>query len=521
MKKIAIHIFLLPIIIFSSCLNDEIPVANFNEINKLTIYDYLEENKDEYSSFISLLEKGDLYKTLSAKNPEATGYTLFLPNNKAIEDFISESDEFSSLNDLLNNKDYVSVLCRYHVLRKGIKTNEFPFGAFPETNLTNDYLTVGFIIEPDTAYYKINNQAAVIKPNIEVSNGYIHVIKNVLSPVVYTSYEWLSQNSGTSIFKDAVDLTGTRSIIDINMKAPGNEYLPPVTLLVEPDRIYNKFGIHSAEELAQMISPNDNNYKEETNPFYNFMTYHLLSNWIFIDDFQGVSSNYNTYSEIPVLVNGLGLNIAINKGKAVLDTIISGTDSTFIDYIGILYDESNIITQSGAIHFIDRILKQQTPSRSQIDIQFREEPYINTIRNTIGTYRLDDFKQNLTRLDWSGAEMFYIMEGTESAASNDDYLLINGDFSVFYTIPKIVQGKYSVSIRAEAFSRSNALIQVFIDGKKVGTTFDLSSGGTSSSPFRDIIIGTINFNRYAEHQIQIRSLTPGRFLWDYIRFTPI
>jgi uncharacterized surface protein with fasciclin (FAS1) repeats len=521
MKKIAICIFLLPLIFLSSCIKDEVLEAGFKDTNKLTIYDFLEQNKEEYSGFIAILEKGGLYKTLSAKNPEAAGYTLFLPNNNAVDEFISGNSRFSSFNDLLNDQEYISALSRYHVLRKGIKSSDFPFGAFAETNLTNDYLTVSFIIEPDTAYFKINNEAAVIRPNIEVSNGFIHVVQNVLSPVVFTSYEWLKQTPGYSIFIDAADITGVRSIIDINLKAPGNEFKLPVTMLVEPDRIYNKYGINSAEELAKIISPNDDNYQNETNPFYNYMAYHVLTNRIFIDDFQGVSSNYNTYSEVPLLINGLGLDIAINKGKVIVDTLISGTDTTLIDYIGIFYDESNVSTQSGAIHFIDNILEQQNPSRSQITFQFREEPYINTVRNTIGTFLLDDVKENLTRLDWTGAELFYIKEGTESNASNDDYLLINGDFSITYTIPKIVQGKYNVLLRAEAFSRRNALVEVFIDGKKIGATTDFSSGGTSASPFREVNIGSINFNRYAEHEIKIRALTPGRFLWDYIRFTPI
>lgn len=521
MRKITIYIFLLLVIFLSSCFKDEILEAGFKDTYRMTIYDFLEQNKEEYSSFIAILEKGGIYKTLSAKNPEAAGYTLFLPNNTAVEEFIKGNSQFSSLNDLLNNQEYISALSRYHVLRKGIKSSEFPFGAFAETNLTDDYLTVSFIIEPDTAYFKINNQAAVIKANIEVSNGFIHVVQNVLSPVVFTSYEWLKQTPGYSIFKDAADITGIRSIMDINLKAPGNEFKLPVTVLVEPDRIYNKYGINSAEELAKAISPNDDNYQNVTNPFYNYMAYHVLTNRLFIDDFQGVSSNYNTFSEVPLLINGLGFDIAINKGKVVLDTFISGTDSTFIDYIGILYDESNVLTQSGAIHFIDNILKQQIPSRSQMDFQFREEPYINTVRNVIGTYPLDDVKQILTRLNWTGTELFFIKESAESSASNDDYLLINGDFTVFYTIPKIVQGRYNVLLRAEAFSRRNALVEVFIDGKKIGSTIDFSSGGTSANPYREINIGTITFNRYAEHEIKIRSLTPGRFLWDYIRFTPI
>jgi len=122
MRKFAIYIFMLPAILLCSCIKDEILEADFKDTNRLTMYDYMEQNKEEYSSFIAILEKGGIYKTLSAKNPEAAGYTLFLPTNKAVDQFIAGNSQFSSLNDLLNNQEYVSVFSRYHVLRKGIKS---------------------------------------------------------------------------------------------------------------------------------------------------------------------------------------------------------------------------------------------------------------------------------------------------------------------------------------------------------------------------------------------------------------
>ena len=521
MKKIFYFICLLSVAFFSSCIKEDIREAGFEDVNKHTIYDFLEENKDQFSSFIAILEKGGIYKTVSAYNPKAIGYSLFLPDNNAVNRFIEQSQQFNSLDDLLNDQDFVSALGRYHIVNKGIRSNEFPFGAFTETTMSNDYLTVSFILESDTAYYKINNQSSVLRANIEVSNGYIHIIENVLTPVVYTTYEWLAQHPDYSIFKEAIDLTGVRPFIDVNLKAPGQEYLPAVTLLVEPDWIYNKYGINSVNDLINKISPNNNEYTNPLNPLYNYIAYHILNNRMFIDDFEGVSTNYNTYSEVPVLINGLGLDLAINKGKAILETIINGNDTTYIDYVGFLYDESNIITQSGAIHFVDRLLEQQTPSRSQIDYHFREEPIINAIRGRIGTYLLDDHRQYFTRLSWSGAEVYFVREGTESSAASDDYLFTNGDFIITYTIPRIVQGRYNVTLRAESYNRRNALVEVYIDGKKMGPTVDLTSGGTASSPYRSVILGSINFTRYSEHTIEIRSLTPGRFLWDYIRFTPI
>ena len=188
MKNLSTIYLILLIFIISSCKPPQIE-ALFEDQEKLTIYDYIVENKDNFSTFLTILEKAKLDKTLSAYNPDGTNYTLFLPDNKAISDFVTSSGQFNSVNDMLNNTEFVSLFARYHVLNLGIHTNDFPFGAFAELILSKDIFTVSFIIEKDISYYKINNQVSIYKPNIKMSNDYIHLIKSSLSPVTKTTYK--------------------------------------------------------------------------------------------------------------------------------------------------------------------------------------------------------------------------------------------------------------------------------------------------------------------------------------------
>jgi hypothetical protein len=241
---------------------------------------------------------------------------------------------------------------------------------------------------------------------------------------------------------------------------------------------------------------------------------------MFLDDFVDVVTNYPTYSEIPLNINGAGLDIVINKGKEIFDSIINPPDTTIIDYIGFYYDESNVLTQSGAIHFIDQILKQQRPSRAIQTFEFYEESLLNEYRMEDGTYLIEDTSL-LDVIKWSGTDLFFIEEGEESTAWSDDYLFVEGDFIISYKIPKIIQGKYTAFLGAEAYNGANALIEVYIDGKNTGRLFDLATGGSSAYPFARIELGTINFTKYESHIIEIRSLIPGRFSWDYIRFEPL
>ena len=129
MKKILYPIILvLPVIVQLSCTKQEIE-ANFEDQEKMSIYDYIIANEEKYSSFLKILNRGGIDKTLEAYNPNGIGYTLFLPDNNAVDNFIEENDAFSSLDDLLNDSVYVRSLSRYHVVNAAIDANDFPFGA--------------------------------------------------------------------------------------------------------------------------------------------------------------------------------------------------------------------------------------------------------------------------------------------------------------------------------------------------------------------------------------------------------
>jgi len=520
MRKVTI-IYLLAFVIALSYSCEEPPVyeADFEDVEEMTIYDYIVDNEEDFSSFLSILEKGGIDKTLSAYNPEGLGYTLFLPTNEAISNFIDENDSYSSLSDLLNDLDYVEEFGRYHVVKLGIHSNEFPFGALPEFTFTEDLLTVSFIIEPDTSYYKINNQAPVIFQDVELSNGYIHIIGKSLIPITFTSYDWLEQNPELSIFKSVIDATGFQEIIDVNLKDKTVEPRP-ITMLVEPDSIYKKHGIYTFEDLVALISPDNSDYTSASNPLHGYAGYHLIENTWFLNDFvENIPTNYITHSEVPLFINGRGLEIAINKAKEVFDTLVIQGDTVIIDYVGFLYDESNVITQSGAIQFINQVLKQQVPSRANRSFQFFEEQLINEYKLEAGEYLIEDTSW-LNFITWSGADLFYVKsDDEESPAWNDDYIFIDGDFYISYTFPKLIQGKYTAYLGAEAFTPENALVQVYIDGKNIGGLINLARSG-SSGDFDRIELGDVNFLKYEDHTIEIRSLVPGRFTWDYILFEP-
>lgn len=503
----------------NACQENEVE-ANFEDQIDKTIYDYIVENDSLFNPFLKILTAGHIDKTLSAYNPYGDGYTLFLPDSMAVMAFIAEHDEYNTLDDLLDDHVFVDALSRYHVVELAINANDFPFGALPATTLSFDYLTISFVSEPDTAYYKINNQAPVIRENIELANGYIHLVSSVLNPITETTWEWLQSHDQYTIFTELVELTGLEAVLDADMKDAEAE-VEPVTLLVEPDSIYHRVEVFEAEDLVSALSPDRTDYTSPDNPIHNFVGYHILTGSRFLDDFAEKNTNYTTHAEVPLNIDGEGLDLAINKGKFLYDIIVENGDTTLIDYIGFYYDESNVITKSGAVHFINQIMTVRLPSRRSVWFEFWEEPLFNEFREEPGEYIIED-SAALDYVYWEGAELIFVKSADEEhPASNEDYLFIEGDFTISYTVPKVVQGEYNLFIRVDRLDDENAVVEVFIDGNKIGSLIDLSTGTNEEYPFENIELGEVNFVDYRHHTITVKSLIPGKFSWDQVHFEPL
>jgi uncharacterized surface protein with fasciclin (FAS1) repeats len=511
--------------LFSSCNDDPIDDPGFKDVVRESIFDYVAE-RDSFSYFLQILEKGGIQKTLSAYNPRGIGYTLFLPDNDAVSRFIQSSPMFSSLDELLADREFAAVFSRFHVLNMSIHSNDFPFGAFPEPALSGDLLTVNFVLG-ENAYYLINNQAPIVKANKEVSNGYIHVIGEALTPVSLTTYRWLQVNGGYSIFLEALELTGLKEKADINTKEDENAL--PFTLLAEHDEIYKKQGINSIADLIERVSPDHQDYTDPSNPLYNFVGYHMLTGHHFLDNFSGRATNYTTMGEVPVYIDGNGNDLLINKGKEVFEIIRRGQDTIVIDWIGFDYDASNVLTQSGVIHFIDRVLRPQPPTRTTLWLGIGGgDPYLNRLRQTIGIHPIEN-PSILTNIGFTGDKLYWVRvadneEGTVSWQRpwDNDYLETSGDFSISYRTPRVVQGRYRIELRVNRWREDNAVVEVYIDGVKLGGLINLHNPGQNpNGPYGEVIVGTIDFTTYTNHVIEVRSLIPGLIRWDAVIIRPV
>lgn len=329
-------------LITPSCETDRIHESDwFN----YSISGYIEANSDEYSKFHRLMSERAIENTLYGYNPYGDGYTLFLPTDEAIDQYIQQESYIASFEELLLDTGLVSEFCRYHVVDEKVATGDFPYGALEDRTFTGDRLVIDYYEGEDNPLIVVNDQAPIIASNIELTNGYIHIISSVLRRTDITGYEWLQQQEDYSILAQAMELAG------ISDRLEWNHY----TLLAEHDSVYALEGIYTIDDLVDRVGNPDFPYWDESNSFYQFTAFHVLRNDYYLNDLDWGERYYRTLGWDYLNIT-TGVEIRINPGVDDYTVVTANNDTIEYDYIRINWDHCNIPTSSGPVHSISNIL---------------------------------------------------------------------------------------------------------------------------------------------------------------------
>ncbi len=332
-------------IIMSSCKTEPFD-SHWIKEETLSISQYLDKNRDEYSKFHRLLLEGKMLNTLYAYNPYGDDYTLFLPTNEAIDQFIQDNQDYGNFEELLSDTGYIKELTRYHTVNRRMHSDEFPDGALIDTTLTGDRLVTSFYTEGSNQLIKVNNSASVLKSNQKMSNGFVHVISGVLQKPEFSGYDWLQQQDEYSILAEAVRLSGIKN------RLWWNKY----TILAEHDSVYHRYGIRNIEELKARIATPGMSLSNVNNDFFLFTAYHFVGGEYYLNDFSWGNRYYQTMAGKLLPIN-IGVEVKINQGVDNYIYKVSGNgEPLVIDYIRPVWESCNVITKTGAIHSISDIL---------------------------------------------------------------------------------------------------------------------------------------------------------------------
>lgn len=478
---------------------------------------WLEENGN-FSLWVKLLRRANMFSILNVK----TTFTCFVPTDQAVQEFLNTKG-YRSVDDIPEAE--VLHLVKYHILagyeyQTKIMTN----GRLGDTMVSGDYLVSKFV----GGDIYINNYARIVNQDIEVLNGYIHVLDKMLDPELRSVWELLQANPRYSIFCAAVEKADLSPVLNkIGRLHTGGKSF--ITALVVPDEVFKKAGMNNVEDIIREYSPEKNNYTESSNPFYKYVAYHILSGMQSYNDLVDFDKGKNVKNvetladNEMIMVEDVDNEVVINR-DADLGQYVHLTDS--------VYNKQAI---NGIYHEIDHLMPVFVPKLSTVKIELSDKNYypeyasIPFYRSGGGTYNLDTV--NFPYVRWHtipegvGVVQYHRRTGWGIALDYTDLVQVNlGAIGwVEFDLPTIVRGKYKVSINYH-YAKSRGCYQFSFDpkdggsGRNIGAPVDFNSTGYSG---KLSALGVINFTETSGHTLRATVVRSGLMELDYVLFEPV
>lgn len=302
-----------------SCSDNEDDIAiNYYTSTKATAAGFLDERNGEFSKFLAILHKSELYSLLSTYGK----FTVFAPTNSAIDQYMAEND-YSSLDALLADKERCDTISRMHIIKYGdYYTTDYGNQTLPKLNMVNGYLTLSSGTDEENhnaLTYFVNKSSRLVERDDSVTNGVVHIIDKVIVPSSDLASDILASDPKVQLFSQALRATG---MADSLMKYIDDTYSVAVdstedgqgrmvrctsggdlytrcywpaqryfryTMFVETDSILKeKYGIETLDDLAAKAKEiydqtypadagkYDDDLTNRKNPLNRFVSYHLL-----------------------------------------------------------------------------------------------------------------------------------------------------------------------------------------------------------------------------------------------------
>jgi len=233
-------VFISSLFLIQGC-QDNFSGARYDDNDELQIMDYIDQHA-ELSTFKELTEYVDKSSLLQT----AGTYTLFIPDNEAFKRLFSRLSVNGSTVASIQDKtpEFWLNYFNYHLLDEKINTNVFVPGALPAPTVLNDKYIIADIRDSYTSI-KLNNYATITGYNIEMGNGYINIISEVLTPPVETVFSVLKNSGKYNIMLDLFEEEGLTSYLTDST----------ITLFVERDEVLQRdnFDRNSIENLQDWL----------------------------------------------------------------------------------------------------------------------------------------------------------------------------------------------------------------------------------------------------------------------------
>ncbi|MFI8379443.1 fasciclin domain-containing protein [Leeuwenhoekiella sp. NPDC079379] len=543
MKKIfTLPILLRLILVFvlastvSNCTTEKFKESTDETLN---ITEFLKANP-EYSSFLEILEITDY---ASFMNTYGT-YTLFLPDNDAVAALLSDMG-VSSLSDI--PLDDLQDLTKLHILEQTIKTTEFTDGKIATPSLQGQFLITGASNKNGASSITVNKTSSIISSNIEVGNGVIHVLDEVLRVADKTLAQTLDNDTSLTLFTEAVKATGWYDKLNLPLTYNADSIPSYLTVLAQTNKTFEDSGLNTLEDLKTRYSHLGDplNPKDSLNLF---VAYRILPGLNYLADL-AVTPAVITKAPLEVITVKLALDTLLLNEETFNGILEKGT---VIDR-----DKSDITASNGALHLVNDnfFIKKRLPAPVYFDVadqpEFRQ---LSSIFRTPGAPSTSLKKEDLSLITWpDNNSLTYVAAAIGGNSQLDrawhgDVIELNR-FRQGYlnplnlTSPVIIKGQYKVWVSYRTNENSSAAAQVSIDGVPMPRLINFREYGNTDLPERVLesqgykrhiepstnrfncrLVGIVTIETTGTHSIEIKAIQDSRNgqTWiDVIEFRPI
>ena len=489
--KSVVFIMLFTSLLFSFCTQDP-KIWNKKSIDQVA-GDYISSNP-EYSEFNKLVEMTGLSALMRIRGP----YTIMLPNNDAMFAYYKLKG-VSALTDF--DAKFLLTLVKNHIITNEIPTGDIGLGAIRDTNAIGDFLVSEF----DGADIIIDKYSKIIKRDVRVANGYIHVLDRVLDPVTKDLYTIVAEDPSYKIFTEGLKITGLKDTLQLISFPYGKKTARTrFTVLAVPDTIYQRYGINNVNDLIKWTGANPDSITFLNNPFYRYMEYHCLNGTHYLSDFK--TQLY------PILSHDNNLSLTIDNDYKI--NYLPETKK----YTGFIIPASNTPAKNGVIHAINDLLPVSQPAPGVITFEttdffdFQQE-------DCVGKYykKWSDGQNTFANIKFEGLYLlyYYKLSTGRTPITKNDQLSMVGYFWIEITTPKVMKGHYKLSAGIWSGGEDLCIFDAFADGVKVA-----SINARISAPV-PMDFAEVTYTKTETHKIKIVCTGWGSLFWDTIIFTPI
>ncbi|WP_207495861.1 fasciclin domain-containing protein [Aridibaculum aurantiacum] len=517
----------------SSCKKEDLKMTTTDDVN---VVGYLKKNLDSFSLFKEILDRTETSAFLDAYG----AYTVFAPTNHGVKTFLASinapSVEAADINVL---KEIV----KFHILEDTVNTASFTDGKLPVPTMHGQFLITGVSNDGGFSSYIVNRQANVLRTNVRVGNGLIHVTNNVLVPAKTTIAKQLEDNPEYSIFVEALKATGHFTLLNTVNPDTSKRWK---TVIAETNRALSDSGINSYAALRAKYS-NTGNPANPLDSLNLYVAYHIIDGIKFLGDIINQPSHLTLQPQEVITVQLINQEVILNTAE------FNGVVEPGVLLVRSKSDNSatNGVWHTANAHFAAKFRK---PTAVYWDLaKFPEIMRMTAIygRGTHTFYKNSAADRPIKDIDWEwkGENYLRYEYGTTSTLHNfavfNDILTIplgapsnnNRATWIEFTTPPIIKGRYKVWI---CYRNRNAVtLNVRVNGELMqrpvnlgqgvpaGTDAELESLGwkryTTGGSFAGRLVGTVDLQTTQRHSLRFEAISGSNrdLHFDMVHFIPV